>query len=243
MSLSLQDIIKKGFLDELATVFRDETNSDILLMSIGFPMARKPMFNHPFAFWKTICEEIQNGLIENGFEKLIQAALQKYQTNPVFNRMSGLSTPHVTTTPKTPVSSKPLKVFLCHSSADKPAVRTVYLQLKNDGFTPWLDEEDLLPGQNWNLEIKKAVKNTDVVIIFLTTDSINKKGYVQKEIKMTLDVADEQPEGSIFLIPLKLEPCELPDRLSHCQWLDYFGDINKAYEKLKRALIARRNEL
>jgi len=47
-------------------------------------MARKPMFNHPFAFWKTICEEIQNGLIENGFEKLIQAASQKSDLGKIF---------------------------------------------------------------------------------------------------------------------------------------------------------------
>ena len=45
-----------------------------------------------------------------------------------------------------------------------------------------------------------------------------KSQYIQKEIKFALDVADEQPEGTIFLIPTKLEECDVPERLSQWQW-------------------------
>lgn len=65
-----------------------------------------------------------------------------------------------------------LRVFLCHSSKDKPTVRTLYHRLREDGIAPWLDEEDLLPGQNWQMEIPKAVQSSDVVIICLSRDSI-----------------------------------------------------------------------
>ena len=56
----------------------------------------------------------------------------------------------------------PLRIFLCHSSEDKPAVRNLYQRLSNDGFKPWLDEEDILGGQEWEDEIPKAVKTSDV---------------------------------------------------------------------------------
>lgn len=47
-----------------------------------------------------------------------------------------------------------LRVFLCHSSQDKPIVRELYQRLIAEGwFDLWLDEEKLLPGHNWNLEI------------------------------------------------------------------------------------------
>ncbi|MCP4658931.1 MAG: TIR domain-containing protein, partial [bacterium] len=46
-----------------------------------------------------------------------------------------------------------LRVFLCHATEDKPAVRALYQRLKNAGVSAWLDEEDLLPGQDWRLEI------------------------------------------------------------------------------------------
>ncbi|HTP10322.1 MAG TPA: TIR domain-containing protein, partial [Anaerolineae bacterium] len=92
--------------------------------------------------------------------------------------------------------SHSLRIFLCHSSADKPAVRELYQRLRADGFAPWLDEEDLLPGQDWQHEIPKVVRNADAVIVCLSHGSITKTGYVQKEIKFALDVADEQPEDT-----------------------------------------------
>src|SRR5262245_55574275 len=106
-----------------------------------------------------------------------------------------------------------LKVFLCHSSDDKVPVRDLYRRLTEDGFDPWLDEEDLLPGQEWEDEIPNAVQQSDIVLVCLSPRSITKKGYVQKEIRFALDIADEQPHGTIFIIPLKLEDCDVPERL------------------------------
>lgn len=139
-------------------------------------------------------------------------------------------------TPRTP--ARLLNIFLCHSSDDKPAVRDLYWKLKShSGLKPWLDEEDLVTGQDWELEIRKAVKNSDVIVVCLSNGSINKRGFVQKEIKYALDVADEQPEGTIFLIPLRLEECEVPDRLRSKHWVDY--SRSDGYERLLAALRAR----
>lgn len=49
-----------------------------------------------------------------------------------------------------------LSIFLCHASGDKPTVRELYEKLQNDGFDPWLDEENILPGQDWEHEISRA---------------------------------------------------------------------------------------
>jgi len=134
-----------------------------------------------------------------------------------------------------------LSVFLCHSSGDKPAVRDLYEALQRDGFDPWLDEENLLPGQDWNYEITKAVRGSDVVLVCLSDSSVTKAGYVQKEMKFALDVADEQPEGAIFIIPVKLEECDVPDRLSHCHWVSL--EDSYGYERLIAALARRASDL
>jgi DNA polymerase IIIc chi subunit len=136
-----------------------------------------------------------------------------------------------------PEFSRSLHVFLCHSSSDKPAVRKLYHQLRADGFEPWLDEENLLPGQNWKLEISKAVRSAHVVIVCCSGKSVSKTGYIQKEIRHALDVADEQPEDAIFLIPLRLEQCEIPERLRRWQWVNLFEETG--YERLIRALRER----
>jgi hypothetical protein len=134
-----------------------------------------------------------------------------------------------------------LRVFLCHSSNDKPTVRSLYRRLIADHVNPWLDEENLLAGQDWQQEIPKAVRSADAVIVCLSRGSANKAGYVQKEIKYALDVADEQPEGAIFLIPLKLEECEVPARLSNKHWVNYFEE--NGYSRLLKALRSRAQSL
>jgi actin-like ATPase involved in cell morphogenesis len=131
-------------------------------------------------------------------------------------------------------SLRHLRAFLCHSSGDKQAVRELYHRLRRDGFSPWLDEVDLLPGQKWEREIRKAVRNSDVVIVCLSQSSINKRGYVQKEITYALDVAQEHPDDTIFIIPLKLEECNVPDRLCSYHWVDFFD--SEGYKKLMSAL-------
>lgn len=132
---------------------------------------------------------------------------------------------------------RPLKVFLCHASDDKPAVYEIYLSLVKNGVDAWLDKEKLIPGQNWEIEIQKAVRNSDIVIVFLSSHSINKDGFIQKEIRIALDAADEKPEGTIFIIPARLENCNVPRRISHLHWVDLFSD--NGYEWLLRALQLR----
>ena len=124
----------------------------------------------------------------------------------------------------TSTEKRPLKVFLCHASGDKPSVRDLYKRLLAEGVNPWLDKEKLLPGQDWRLEIPKAVRDVDVVVVCLSKKSITKEGYVQKEIKFALDIAEEKPEGTIFLIPARLEDCTVPDRLSRWHWVDLYED-------------------
>ena len=130
-----------------------------------------------------------------------------------------------------------LRVFLCHSSGDKPAVRSLYKKLGQDNFRPWLDEEDLIPGQDWAVEIARAVRASDIVVVCLSRSSITKEGFVQKEIRQALDVADEKPEGAIFIIPLRLEDCEVPERLRRWHWVNLFD--SNGYDKLFLALRRR----
>lgn len=137
---------------------------------------------------------------------------------------------------------RPLRVFLCHSSNDKHTVRTLYQRLLTETIEPWLDEEKLLPGQNWEHEILRAINNSDVVIVCLSHVSINKEGYLQKEIKLALDAADCKPENTIFIIPLKLEECQITERLRRWHYVNYF-EGERGYQQLMKALRHRATTL
>jgi len=141
-----------------------------------------------------------------------------------------------------PEAPKQLKVFLCHSSADKPVVRELYQRLSAESWIDvWLDEEKLFPGQDWNLEIEKAVEAADAILVCLSNNSITKEGYVQRELRIVLDYADYNPEGTLYVIPIRLEACDPPRRLRPWQYADYFpveGQA-RAFERLLVSLRMR----
>lgn len=139
-----------------------------------------------------------------------------------------------------------LNVFLCHAKEDKPTVRELYRQLTAEGWMDvWLDEENLFPGQEWDMEIEKAVEAADVVIVCLSSFSVSKEGYVQKEIRFVLNIADEKPEGTIFVVPLRLDDCQVPRRIRAWQYVDYFPKANqkRAYARLLESLKLRAGKI
>lgn len=152
-------------------------------------------------------------------------------------------TPASTTTSAGPeelpaTEQKPLpSIFLCHAFEDKPEVRKLHKRLKADGFKPWLDEEALLPGADWDREIPKAIRSSDFVLVCLSKKSVQKIGYVQAEIRSALERVLEMPPGRIFIIPARLEPCEVPDNLRRWHWVDLYE--SDGYEKLVRSLRTR----
>lgn len=98
----------------------------------------------------------------------------------------------------------------------------------------WLDAESLLPGQKWKIEIPKAIQNSDIILVCLSKESVNKEGFVQREISEALDVAKEKLDETIFIIPAKLEDCDVPNRLADYHWVNLYEE--GGYQKLIRSL-------
>ncbi len=132
-----------------------------------------------------------------------------------------------------------LLVFLSHASEDKPRVRKLCKRLRDDGFDPWLDEERLLPGQDWNLEIGQAMRASQAILLCFSKLSVAKEGYVQREYKKAREYQLEKPEGTIFVIPVRLDDCEVPFLLRDLQYVDY----PDGYERLVKALNIRAEKM
>lgn len=110
----------------------------------------------------------------------------------------------------------------------------LYQCLVGAGFAPWLDREHIIPGMRWQSMIKKALKESDFVLVCLSASSINKRGFLQREIKQALEQAEEKLEHDVYLIPARLDDCEVPDALSDIQWVDLFE--NDGCQRLLKAI-------
>ena len=106
-----------------------------------------------------------------------------------------------------------LKIFLNHTAEDRALVTPYFHKLKALGFDPWIDKR-ILPGQDWDEVIQRAFNAADVYLIFMSPRSVSKRGYVQREINDALDKQRYNLPGDIGLIPLMLEDCEVPLKIS-----------------------------
>lgn len=137
--------------------------------------------------------------------------------------------------------------FLSYSKIDTTQVREFAAKLKSEGWIdPWFDEEDILPGQVWQDRVTHGVSNSHAVIILLSKAAVRSEGYFQKEIKLALDTAAEKPEGTIFIIPIRLDECDVPMMLQKYQYVDYFVSADqkeRTYTNLIASLRLRAENL
>ncbi len=114
------------------------------------------------------------------------------------------------------------RIFLCYANEDKEQVDAIYDRLRDLGFEPWMDKRDLRPGEHWRQVILRVLRECDFVIVFLSQNSVSKRSFVQQEFKLTLEVMQEFPEGTIHTIPVRLDDCEVPDLFGEIHWANLF---------------------
>ena len=124
--------------------------------------------------------------------------------------------------------------FISYAPEDEEKVKSLYQKLFNAGFKPWMDKIDILPGERWQSSIRKAIQRSDFFLACLSANSVNKRGWIQREIKVALDIWQEKLEDDIYLIPVRLEDCEVPESLRDFQWVDLFEEYG--WERLVKAL-------
>ena len=135
---------------------------------------------------------------------------------------------------RTPIEPGPAQLFLCHSPDAEEPVRRLRERLGADGVPCWLASVDAHPDQDLDQQIVAAVQRSRYVLACVSRRSITERGYLDEQLRTAVDAADAQPEGATFLVPVRLEPCPIPQRLARWHWVDLFTD--HGYERLLSAL-------
>ncbi len=131
---------------------------------------------------------------------------------------------------------KPIQIFLSYATPDRDRVLQVYDFLINNGYPDaWIDCKNLHPGQLWELEIQRNLRKSEIVLVFLSNISVNKRGFVQRELRTVLKYLEEKLSDDIYIIPIKLDSdTPVPDEISQIQWLDL--NSASAMTSLKQSL-------
>lgn len=133
-----------------------------------------------------------------------------------------------------PLKKNEIQVFISYARKDFEFAEKIFDALSLiDGISPWLDRRKLLPGTNWDDEILSAIEESRFSIVVLSSHSVEKTGYIQKEFKAVIERLAHFPPGKIYLIPIRLVDCRVGYReLKKIQHIDMFPDWDKGLDQI-----------
>jgi hypothetical protein len=127
------------------------------------------------------------------------------------------------------------KVFLSHSGADKPFVRTLATYLRKRHVTVWLDEAELHGGSPLVQTISDAINRGDIVIAVLSKKSV-KSEWVAKELQWAM-TREIEAGTQIRVIPIVKEVCDVPIFLKDKLRIDFTVKHKKNRPLLLRSIL------
>jgi len=117
------------------------------------------------------------------------------------------------------------RVFIAYVQEDLSLIRKLHRAFEKHGFRPWLDKKKLLPGQNWPRAIETAIQTSDFFVACFSRRATSKRGSFHSELRFALNCAGQVPLDEIYFIPLRLDECVVPHRISRqVQYLDLFPE-------------------
>jgi len=128
------------------------------------------------------------------------------------------------------------RVFVAYVVENLAPARKLCDALRVRGCSPWLDKDELLPGQNWPRAIRRAIESADIFLACFSMQAVSKPGQFQSELRYALDCGCRMPLEATFFIPVRLEACSVPRRLAQIQYVDLFPDWDRGINRLTRAI-------
>ena len=127
----------------------------------------------------------------------------------------------------------PGQVFLNYVREDRDHAVRLRRELVRAGVNVWFDEESVLPGEEWAAAISRAIPNSRYFIALLSSRSVTKRGFAQKELRQGFEELDKRPANEIYLIPVRLDDCSpAHERLRSVQYVDLFRGWKRGVERL-----------
>ena len=126
-------------------------------------------------------------------------------------------------------------VFISHANQDAQFAHRLADDLRRLGVQVWIAPESIRPGEGWVRAIERGLAESSHVLVVLTPAALESK-WVEKETDVA--IARER-KGRIEVIPLDVEPCQVPLLLSSYQMVSFRRDYEAGLSQLADILGVR----
>jgi hypothetical protein len=136
------------------------------------------------------------------------------------------------------LSSNAPVVFISHARENRKQASALCSNLTKNNIKAWIDWKDLLGGDDFDFEIKKAIKEKIDYFIFLNSAELEgrNEGYVIKELKTAIDRQEGFKKGFRFIIPITFDETKEMEEFKSLNQLFLTGpdDIDRLVSAIKR---------
>jgi len=135
-------------------------------------------------------------------------------------------------------------VFISYVREDFAMIEKLSDSLKSSGIEVWLDRKSLGAGVNWRKAIKKAIASGAYFVACFSENYYRKRAsYMNKEVRIALEIMSEMPEDRVWLIPVRLSDVEIPEfeiiggqTLRHFEYVDLWRNWDRGVAKIVTAI-------
>jgi len=123
-------------------------------------------------------------------------------------------------------------IFISFASQDRKVASTMCKALESRGFKCWLSSRDILPGENFQVAIVRAIRKAKILLLVFTANSNGSE-------EMTKELALASQE-KLIVVPLRIEDVAPSEAFTYefatRQWIDFFADWELAIDQLSERL-------
>lgn len=116
-------------------------------------------------------------------------------------------------------------IFISYTQKDESIVRELTKELSLEGFKPWIKTE--FPSGNVQRTAPHPIE-ADLFLVCLSNNAVDSKGRLEASMQRDLSQLWQRIHSSTFLIPIRLEDCQVPESLKAFEPIDLFAEDGRA---------------
>jgi hypothetical protein len=124
------------------------------------------------------------------------------------------------------------KIFISHAHEDKAFVHRLSGALHERGYSIWLDEREMAPGDDLPKTISEAIAKARVLLVVISHAAANSK-WLRFELSLASDL---MIKGKLRLIPVLIGDQQVPPELKSLLYADFRHDFDAGLAAVLRAL-------
>lgn len=136
-----------------------------------------------------------------------------------------------------------MRIFLSYASQDRPVAEAIHRALLEQGHDVFFDREDLPPGEEFHVRIRRAIEGSDLFVFLVSEEALDRGSYTLNEVEIAARIPGPASERflPVLLRPTRFE--QMPEIVKSVTLLESPGNLVAAVADAVHRIDAKRRRV